>query len=218
LSFVEKNKAWLLPLLGLGVGIVGFLNYRSFTAAPAPAEAAGPGPATAPTAALPPVPVAPAPGPSTPAATGSDVWSDLEALAAPPAALTQEGPLKDRCRENLARFLGAPAAITLPLPGWVREAEREQPATAAAVPAKPAGPPPVPPQVEFIFSGGSGATAWVQGHPYRVGEIIRPGPFSVASIERARVGLIGPDGKTIFQVMQHLLPSVAGPRPSAEAP
>jgi hypothetical protein len=216
LSFVEKNKAWLLPLLGLGVGIVGFLNYRSFTAAPAPPEAAVPGPATAAV----PAPVAPAPAPPSPApaAAGSDVWSDLEALAAPPAALTQEGPLKDRCRENLGKFLDAPAAFTLPLPGWVREAEREQPATAAAVPAKPVGPPPVPPQVEFIFSGGSGATAWVKGHPYRVGEMIRPGPFSVASIERARVGLLGPDGKTIFQVMQHLLPSVAGPRPSAEAP
>ena len=30
MSFVEKNKAWLLPILGVGVASVLFMNYRSF--------------------------------------------------------------------------------------------------------------------------------------------------------------------------------------------
>ena len=207
MSFVEKNKMWLLPLLGVGIGAVAYLNYRSFAPKPA-AEPAAPVAAPAPAAPPPPAPVA--------VQSNGGVWDDLQGLAQPPANLLEEATLRVTCRGNLGSLLQAPAPLLLPRPGRVREAEPDAVNAPPAV-AKVASPPPVPPEVAFIFTGPAGDTAWVHGHPYRAGETVAGGPFRVAAIERTRVGLAGPDGKIIFQTMHPLLPS-AGPRPHSEAP
>jgi hypothetical protein len=81
---------------------------------------------------------------------------------------------------------------------------------AAAVPAAPA--------VDFIVSGPEGAVAWIKGRPYRAGDPIAGGPWSVASIQWNRVGLKGPAGKLLTQFMNRSNHPLAGTRPSAEAP
>lgn len=222
MTFIEKNKAWLLPLLGLGVAGVLYLDFHS-KAAPVPEPPVAPAPS-----AQAPAPGAQAPAPGTqipaPAAAAAppvagapgDLWGDLQALEKPPEALCQEDALKKRCRASLGPLLEAPAWSRLPRPGWVREAEPPK-----AAPSGPPLPPPPPapvPVVDFVLSGAQGATAWIHGRPYRAGENIPGGPFSVASIEWNRVGLTGPKGDTTFQFTNRLTHPPAGPRPSSEAP
>ena len=206
MSFVEKHKAWLLPLLGLGVGAVGYLNFRSSAPTPAPASPVEPAPLIRTSA----VPAQVAPGPG-------DVWGDLQAMAKPQGPPAREAKLRERCRQDLGPLLQAPARPELLRPGRVREAEAEHAAAVAAPPPKVVEPPPVP-TVDFVMSGPAGARAWIQGRPYRIGEAIGPGPYAVAAIERNQVTLVGPGGKTFPQVMNHYLPTHAGPRLPAEAP
>jgi hypothetical protein len=212
LSFVEKNKTWLLPLLGLGVAGVLYLNLHT----------AGPGPVQAPAPALPAAPmIAPAPPASLQPATGAagGLWNDLIALAKPPERLSQEAGLRERCRSNLAEFLEAPKAAQLPRPGWVREAE---PVKVPAPPAPPAqaaaSGTQAPPVVEFILTGPEGAAAWIQGHAYHAGDTLAGGKYVVTSIAWNQVGLKGPKGTVLVQVMNRYPQPLAGTRPSAEAP
>jgi hypothetical protein len=91
----------------------------------------------------------------------------------------------------------------------------------AASQASPVVAPPAvlpPPVVEFIVSGPDGATAWIKGRPYHVGEAIPGGPYTVASIQWNRVGLSGPKGSNVIQFMNRSNHPLAGTRPSAEAP
>ena len=208
MSFVEKHKTWLLPLLGVGVAAVGYLNFRTVAPGPVPVALDSAQP-------LPPARAA-EPAPAGPA----DLWSDLVALAKPPAALVQEGALRDRCRTQLGALLEAPAAPRLLRPGRVREAEPDQvaaPSAAATPKPVPAEPPPVP-TVDFILTGPSGAAAWIKGHAYHPGQAIPGGPYRVDAIEGNRVGLASAQGKTTYQTLNHPFANHAGPRLRAEAP
>ena len=223
MSFVEKHKAWLLPLLGVGVAGVIYLTLPSSAPTPPPAPAA-PLPAASAAAAAPVALAAPAPliAPA-PAAPGGDLWSDLQALAKPPDALLQEETLRVRCRANLGSLLEAPAPVRLGRPGWVREAESGMAPPPSALAALPAPAPAVLPVVDFVLSGSRGASAWIQGHAYRAGEAIAGGPYAVTSIEWNRVGFIGPKGKRFFLFTNSsntvlAKQPIAGPRPSSEAP
>lgn len=218
MSFVEKNKAWLLPLLGLGVVGVVFLNLRSLRPPrPTPLPAAAPGPTA-------PGPAAQAPPPGPPAqrtgpepGTAGDLWGDLKALARPPAAILEEAALRDRSRENLDPLLDQRFPPDLPRPGLVREA---QPTLVAGPPGTPARTEPVPapvPELAFILSGPEGLRAWFQGQPYREGQTLPGGGYRVGPIEWDQVALIGPAGRTVHQHTHPRNPA-AGSRPTVEVP
>ena len=103
MSFVERNKAWLLPLLGVGVVGVLWLNYLTFyprkpvTASPPNAKATPPvagstSPSVSANQAAP--NEANAPPPSVPrsanppsVSVAGDLWADLKIVEAPPPEL-----------------------------------------------------------------------------------------------------------------------------------
>ena len=216
MSFVEKNKAWLLPLLVGGLGAVAYIDFHpSFPAGnlPAgPAFPAQPGPAK------PPAP-APAPAPQAPALGGGPgaIWDDLKALAQPPAAILEESVLRQRCRSTLDPLLDIQFPTGLPRPGAVREASSERGVPPPGPGAAPARPAPPMPELSFILSGPGGLRAWFKGRPYREGEDIAGGGFRVGSIRWNRVGLVDAAGKTVIQYTDSHRP-VAGSRPTVEAP
>ena len=219
MSFVEKNKAWLLPLLGVGVAAVVYVNYRDMTA-PAPVAPAGPaapaapasegqGPAAAPAVAV-------APRPTTAASVDAQgLWADLQALAAPPAALAQESALRERARASLGPLLDVTFPTGLPRPARVREAAPAHAAAAVAAALVPREAPAVP-SVEFILSGPAGFSAWFQGRPYRLGQTLRGGGFRVEAITWNRVTLSGPAGQVIQRSTSDFNRPAAGSRPSVE--
>lgn len=209
MSFVEKNKAWLLPLLGVGVAAVVYLNLRS----PAPAGPLDPPPAAA--AAVAP----PGPTPLHPAAAAdpNDLWSDLKALAAPPASLQDEALLRERSRARLDGLLDGVFPTGLPRPVAVREAQPAPQAGGPPAPVAAAAAPPPMPELGFILSGPEGLTAWFQGRSCRAGQAIPASAFRVGAIHWNRAEVIGPTGKTVVEYTHPHLP-VAGSRPIVEAP
>ena len=218
MSFVEKNKAWLLPLLVVGAAAVIYMDFHTsapaaaLPAAPALPAQAGPanGPATTP---------APPPSVPSPAMGGGPgaIWDDLKALAHPPAAILEENALRQRCRSNLDALLDVRFPTGLPRPGAVREASSERSAPPPGPGAAPARPAPPMPELSFILSGPGGLRAWFKGRPYREGDEIAGGGFRVGSIRRNRVGLVDAAGKTVIQYTDSHRP-VAGSRPTVEAP
>ena len=216
MSFVEKNKAWLLPLLGVGVASVLFMNYRSLSA-----PAAGPTILQAPMAApaapeLPPTGqelLASAPGPGA----AKDLWADLKPLAQPPAELAAESELRRKAQGRMDELLVAAFPTSLPMPGPVREAS--QPAPVRNPKPGPVKPVAVSarPELEFIVSGPDGCSAWFQGRPYRQGEALPGGSYQVVAVTWNHVTLKGPGGKTLVQSTDSQRP-VAGSRPTVEVP
>jgi len=234
LSFVEKNKTWLLPLLGVGVAAVAYLNFRK-PARPRPAPAVQAKAAPAPPAAPPPAPglvmappaamapAAPASAPMMAAAapgTGADLWGDLKPLAVPPGSSLQESALRERCRESLDPLLDPGFPAGLPHPGPVREAAAAPApapvriAAAGPAPVKPARP---LPQLEFILTGDGPPRAWLEGRLYREGQSLPGGAFRVGAIGWNQVALIDPAGKTTFLTTDSHRPA-AGSRPTVEVP
>jgi hypothetical protein len=214
LSFVEKNKAWLLPLLSAGVVAVVFVNLRSLRPS-RPAPALPERMASAP--ALPAPPSPPAQRSDPPPGTAGDLWGDLKPLARPPAAILEESALRDRSRENLDALLDQRFPTDLPRPGLVREAQPIQVAEQTGPVAKAAPAPPPMPDLEFILSAPGGLRAWFQGHPYREGQTLSGGGYRVGSIQWDEVTLIGPAGTTLRQ-QTHSRNPAAGSRPVVEAP
>ncbi len=197
MSFIEKNKVWLLPLLALGVLGVGYMNYRTFTGEPAAPVSED---AAAPEAAPQPEPAAPMEG-AAPAASPEDVeaaqdsgnlWADLEAFAVVPGELALEDPLRDRARVALdpalilesSLFLDKPTRSSLqlvrPKPGGSADAERL-----------------APPQLDFLIHTPHGSFAWFEGRGYRVGESLAGSGYVVSRIGVMSVELTGPGGSVL---------------------
>lgn len=202
MSFIEKNKAWILPLLGVAAAGVVYLNIRTMSAPPAPPAA-------------PPAPE-PVAAPATPEGTSSgDLWEDLRKFAAPPPALADENGFRDQARRSTGGALRVPEAdATLPSPSAVREPKpiSEPKPKSGAGPETPSHP---PPGLDFLIQGPTGSRAWLEGRPYRSGEKIPGQPLQVGSIGFASVELKGPKGRTILSTnpLHH-----SGPRPIVEAP
>jgi hypothetical protein len=187
MSFAEKNKRWLLPVIGVGVAGVIWMNLSDRPAPPAGAPASAPLAAPretdtdpAPVRAVRPLGVAPAePDP------------ELKALEAPPAAVYDPAPLILAGRKALTPDQRGPArpprlhsgqwAALCPLPGV-------QPGSPAAQ-VKPQALPPL----DFIFASGSGREAWMGGVGYRPGAVVRDG-YVLSRITRTGVVLSGPSG------------------------
>ena len=184
MSFVEKNKAWLLPLLAVGVGGVVYLNFGTSSSTPKPATPDPPAQASAP----PPV-AAPTAAPATPTAGAptSDLWSDLKAQALVPGPLGQDEDLEVRARQPL-NIESPTAPDSVARPAWIRDPQpRSHPESAASTPA---------PEVDFLVTSPSGSQAWFDGHGYKPGETLNGTPFRVGPIAPSSVDLSGPGGST----------------------
>ncbi len=203
-SFVERNKAWVLPLLGAGVLAVVILNVRGNSPPPAGPES------PAQTAAEMPAATAGA-GPAPPTAvpeSGADLWSDLRALETLPAAIAGEDALRNRAYQSLGSAMNPPRVPELPFP------------TAPLPPSKPAAgkdlvpatlePAPPPPEPEFVIQGPRGRKVWLNGKPFREGEHVGEGPYRIGRIGRSKVEIQGPQGSLTRS-------TIPAPRPGSQA-
>ena len=190
MSFIEKHKAWLLPLLGLGVLGVGYMNFRTFQGETPAAESAAPEPALA--AGAPPAPEVPA---EEPAPASGDLWADLKPLAVLPGSLADEDGLRKRARLPLDPELGEAGAAAVAKPTW---ASLSSPSVQPAAHREAVAEAPVPaPEVEFLLHGPQGSSAWFDGRGYRPGERLQGSAYSVSRIGRDFVELSGPGGKIL---------------------
>ncbi len=174
MSFVERNKTWILPALLVGAAGVVWMNVRTFSDAPAPVTVPPPRdlPATA--------EAAPAPAPPvTQGALEGNLWDDLLALAVVPADLGDRGPFEQRALTTLtpAQLAGDDASAPLARPGLepgrpLRSAEPVSGAQAVSAP-----------QPDFLIEGPAGSRVWFEGRGYGQGQALRDQPFRVQSIE-----------------------------------
>ena len=191
MSFIEKNKAWLLPLLGLGILGVGYMNFRT-------PQVDQPQAATAPVRAEAVVPVEAPPAESgIPEGTEASVnlWSDLKPFAVLPGNLAQATALTDRARVALGAELDAEAPLNLGRPAWA--------ALSLAAP-KPGGSGPALkasggslPELDFLIHGPYGSYAWFGGRAYQTGEKIPDSSYTLSRIGRTSVELTGPQGRVV---------------------
>lgn len=184
MSFIERNKAWVLPLLGVAaVGVI-YMNVKMMgpaaksAAAPAkPAPVAG-APTAAPVAASTPVtappPPPPAPPPS-PAHTGApDLWADLRVLEEPWAGLNQS----DGLLRQGSQALRPEALRPSPRPALPSVSVRvpEPPPQRMSLPSEgPLSPPQPVPEVDFLMRNARGSAAWVGGSGFREGQLLSGG-------------------------------------------
>lgn len=191
MSFVEKHKAWLLPLLGLAAAGVVYMNIRAFSGSPAPAAAEGQPPAETPEN------PEPAPQPEAAPESGSggdgDLWADLRGLAEVPPALKDEAAMRSRARTgvvDLMKPLDPPSVLR---PAAVREPKAPTPPVAAAE-AAPGEPPPL----DFLVQGGQGGRAWFEGAPFRSGQALPGTRLVVGPISGSKVTLKSPSGPRVL--------------------
>jgi len=188
MSFVEKNKLWILPALGLGAAAVVWLNIRTFSSS-APSGQAAPPPLTAPP------PASPAPEPPPAAGTGEALWDDLRPVAFVPAELGAQAILDQQALARLGpgAFEGPASALV------VRPGALDSLRTPGQPPhPKDGAPVPVPPP-DFLIDGPGGTEAWFDGHGYRTGQPLRGRPFTVQGIQvlpKPGVTLQGSAGST----------------------
>jgi hypothetical protein len=194
LSFIEKNKAWVLPLLGLGVLGVAYMNYRTFQGdKPATAEVTAPQPAqpAAQAAAEAPAALPPAAAEAAKPEGSGELWADLQVFAVLPGNLAQEDILKDRARVAIVDGLGEEPQLALGRPVEPALAKPlQKPAQAGSV----AGPGALP-ELEFLVHGPQGSYAWFNGSAYQVGESVRGSGYTVNRIGPTYVELSGPEGR-----------------------
>ena len=188
MSFVERNKAWILPLLLVaGAGVV-YLNVKTLSG---PAQApSGPGSAAPAPAPLPAAAPAPPDAQGSPAPDAS-LWEDLKPLAVVPSGLDPSGALQSRATAVLGDDILHP---------------RLPPPPSFPVPPDPTGPRPLvrasgsgaapaaAPDPEFLIETPEGRRAWFSGEGYREHQKLDGSPFLIKRIRRDRVVLEGPGG------------------------
>lgn len=192
MSFVERNKAWILPLLLVaGAGVV-YLNVRTLsgpTQAPSEPGTTASGPAGVPAPATPAAPV-PSDTQASPAPDTS-LWEDLKPLAVVPSGLEPSEALQSRATAVLGDEVLHP---------------RLPPRPAFPVPPNPVGPRPpvrasgagtapgIAPDPDFLIEIPEGRRAWFSGEGYREHQKLDGSPFLIRRIHRDRVVLEGPGG------------------------
>lgn len=182
MSFAERHKAWLLPLLALGVAGVVYMNIQML------------GPKTPPS----PPPGAPAAAAVAPSASaplpeegqGKELWGDLKALEAPSPRLLDTVELM-RLGESPQDWTSPSRGAVLHPDRWPRlslprPAAKSPLAGAAASADAPPEPPPALPQVIFVGRTPSGPVVWIEQRPYREGDRL-PSGYRVARIALDRV-------------------------------
>lgn len=210
MSFIEKNKAWLLPLLGLGILGVGYMNFRTLQVDQSPTESVPVQPAMTPPAEL---PLASGNPEGTEAA--ADLWSDLQPFAVLPGNLSQATVLTDQARVALGPELGIESPLSLGRPAS---------ASFTAPTPKPRGQGSTLevsgdglPELDFLIHGAQGSHAWFGGRAYRTGEMIPHTGYTLSRIGPTFVELTGPQGKVVEST--HPFNAIGqNPRLRAEAP
>ena len=207
MSFVERNKTWILPALAVGAMAVVWMNMRTFseTAPPAPVPPPREGSASA---ATPPI-TAPAAPPPTPGASDSNLWDDLLPLAVIPVDLSSQEPFE---RRALTALTVGDLADTVPREAVGRpfsEPGRPQvlPSQAGAIPAVPA------PQPDFLITGPAGSRAWFEGRSYGKGQTLHGQPYLVQSIQLDPAPLVRLKGSSGLAIR-----STRSDQPSKELP
>ena len=204
MSFVEDNKTWILPLLGLGAAAVVWFNVRSFSQPVTPPGSDSQAALTTPATPPPPAPEAlPAQG------AGEALWDDLRPLAFVPADLETRAAFEQQALANLGpeAFVHPAAAQVLPL-RWT-EPLRNQRKALTRLPGATAQ---RMPQPDFLIEGPGGTKAWFDGHGYRSGQVLKGRPFTVESIR------IQPTPKVTFQGSPGSAPRSPRPAPVQEVP
>lgn len=185
MSFVERNKAWILPLLAVGVAGVVYLNVGTLSG-PAPAPAVPAGAAPTPVAAAPALPVTP-----DPATSDATLWDDLKPFAVVPPGLVQTEALQAQATAVLGEKILRPPPSTFPSfpvpsdPAGSRPMDREPGPVALPGPA---------PDPEFLIEVPEGRRAWFSGEGYREHQRLDGSSFLIKRIGRERVVLEGPGG------------------------
>lgn len=197
MSFIEKNKVWLLPLLALGVLGVGYMNYRTFTgepAVPTPEDAAAQEAEPQPETSAPAEGSTPVPSPEDieAAQDSGNLWADLEAFAVVPGELAQEDPLRDRARVAIDPALTQDSTLFLDKPTR-SSLQLVRPKPGGSVDATHVA----PPQLDFLIHTPHGSFAWFEGRGYRVGESLAGGGYVVSRIGAMSVELTGPWGSVL---------------------
>lgn len=185
MSFVERNKAWILPALAVGAAAVVYLNVRTLSA-PTPST---PLPSAAHSAEPPPPSAAPA------AVPGADahLWDDLLPLAVVPAGL--EG--RETFERRALTTLGAADLIGSAPPAGLARPDSEPGRPVPVAPSGGAAPATPAPHPDFLIQGPAGARAWFEGRGYRPGQTLQGQPFQVQGVEldpAPRVHLKGAGG------------------------
>jgi hypothetical protein len=179
-SFVERNRRWLLPLLGAGVAGVLWMNLPVRTAAAAEHAA----PAAAPEA--PPQDDAqPQPPP-----VALSLEQDFKFLETPepsdPVGLLAAG------RQVLGAALREPRRAELHPDQWGRLPGIPPPSRAPGPGPRAALQP--PPPVDFLIETSAGPEAWIKGVGYRPGATLEGG-YKLKRITGTGVVLAGPRGE-----------------------
>jgi pyruvate/2-oxoglutarate dehydrogenase complex dihydrolipoamide acyltransferase (E2) component len=192
-SFIERNKAWILPLLGvMAVGVI-YMNVKMLGPKPTPPpEPAAAGPAPGPAASAAPAPVAPPPSAPAAPTPGSELWADLRALETPAPALNAKEALLAKAAETLkGEDLAGPGGATGPGRTGPSLEEAPRPKAATSGPAPVFGP---VPEVDFLIRSAQGASAWREGAGIREGQELAPG-WRVRRITQGMVEVEGPGGR-----------------------
>lgn len=194
MSFVERNKLWLLPVLALGVAAVGWFNYQSF-AGPKPAEAVPAGAAQTSEAAPgePNPALGPAPGPAQEAPTeASGVWDDLKALAFVPGDLNRLDALDTQARASLPGAALRESPSDLIRLGGPKMWEAEPRSRASLE-----GPLDTAPIPDILIQLPEGSRVWFDGVSYREKQELDRTPWKVRKIHPKAVELQGPRGTEV---------------------
>ncbi len=197
MSFVERHKLWLLPVLAAGVAAVGWFNYQSFTGSkPAVAATSGDPQPAEPTAA-PPSPPAPSLSTPEPAPAGSGgVWDDLKALAVVPADWNRLDSLDTQARAPLpvASLREGPGDLIRLAGPRMREAQN-RPRPSGSGEAPPSAPPP-----DILIQLPEGSRVWFDGVGYRERQELGRAPWRVRKIYPRAVELQGPGGTEVKSI------------------
>ena len=193
MSFVERNKLWLLPILAVGVGAVAWFNYRTFAGPKPPATEASQ--ATTSTVASP-VALSSAPLPPPEPVSGSGgMWDDLKALAVVPGDLNRLDALDTQGRAPLpvAALRESPGDL-IRLGGPRMWEARNRPRPAGAGELEPAPPP------DILIELPEGSRVWFDGVGYREQQELGRAPWRVRRIHPKAVELQGPGGTEVKSI------------------
>lgn len=180
MTFVERNKRWLLPILAVAAAGVVWLNFPA-QSVEASTDASEKIPVLTTEA---PAPAAPQPAPA--------LDQDFKYLETPPPGANDPAPLMEEGRWILDDGRRSPARppelhprLWSRLPGLPAPPRSPGPARAPA--AK------LPGALEFVIETGSGREVWIDGVGYRAGATLAGG-YRIKRITGTGVVLTGPSG------------------------
>lgn len=202
MSFAERHKRWLLPLLGLALAGVVWLNLRAGAADALPASEAAP-PAGEPEERQ----ETPSPEPGRP----DPGEADLRALEAPSAEDNDVLPLLLAGRQPLTGDLRAGTRRPELHPGlWAGLAQ--PPAQPAPAPEAAPAPAALPRAIDFLLESGDRQEAWVGGRGYRPGDVL-PGGYVLRRLTPGGAVLAGPGGERLLPLNSNPSAPAPGPAP-----